>query len=613
MLFDDWSVVESNPRIAIADGHFDSWRIALASSEAGDFGRPIAMFSFALNQLVFGPDNVFALKVVNVVIHCVVGLVIFVLSRLVLAALFPSRKQSQIELAALISCLVWLLHPLHVSTVLYTVQRMAQLSTLFVLLGLVAYVRQRVQWARTGASLPEIMNTLSWLLLVTVLATLCKENGVLLPLLALVVEVAVFRGMWAGRENTRLRYLLIAVLAVPFIIAATWLFFPPDFVLAGYAGREFSLESRLLTQSRLLWHYLGWLSFPAPSHMGFHHDDILISRSFWEPMGTWISIGAWLLVLLGSVACQRRCPVLLFALLFFVVAHSLESGFFALEMVFEHRNYLPSVGICILLASLILIPSSSGISVDSRLLVLGPTMILLSLLVLRTTAWSDGITLSGTNVRNHPNSVRANYWYGHWLLRDAESQQVSHPEAEDLKGKIIEARSYLISAHNLKSNDMAVLYLLHYIDGRYFSAAPERPDWLGIMASSANNHILSSSDVNALVALVGCTVDKHCVSEDRKLGVIIDSARNSHPRSLPLLAAHYQLKSAEKQPLEQLESIAKRGLVIDPTDLFFTARSFELLHVKGDVAGMYRVLGAWISSDLTRRDLAMIKSKFGDN
>ena len=50
---------------------------------------------------------------------------------------------------ALASCL-WLLHALHVSTVLYTVQRMAQLSALFVFAGLLVYSYGRQRQRRSG-------------------------------------------------------------------------------------------------------------------------------------------------------------------------------------------------------------------------------------------------------------------------------------------------------------------------------------------------------------------------------------------------------------------------------------------------------------------------------
>jgi hypothetical protein len=49
-------------------------------------------------------------------------------------------------LASLLAA-IWLLHPLNASTVLYAVQRMAQLSALFVLAAVWAYLAARAQLA----------------------------------------------------------------------------------------------------------------------------------------------------------------------------------------------------------------------------------------------------------------------------------------------------------------------------------------------------------------------------------------------------------------------------------------------------------------------------------
>ena len=71
---------------------------------------------------------------------------------------------------------MWLFHPLHVSTVLYVVQRMAQLSSLFVVLGLFVYCRYRLRWAESGSSAGELVTAALWLLLITLAAVLAKEN-----------------------------------------------------------------------------------------------------------------------------------------------------------------------------------------------------------------------------------------------------------------------------------------------------------------------------------------------------------------------------------------------------------------------------------------------------
>ena len=130
----------------------------------------------------------------------------------------------------------------------------------------------------------------------------------------------------------------------------------PEAISAGYAGREFSLEERLLTQGRLLWRYLAWILLPNITDMGFQHDDIPISTGLFQPLTTLLSLIAWVVLLALSFVLRRRYPLLLLYVLFFLVGHSMESTILPLEMVYEHRNYLPSMPVCLLLASILILP-----------------------------------------------------------------------------------------------------------------------------------------------------------------------------------------------------------------------------------------------------------------
>ena len=132
----------------------------------------------------------------------------------------------------------------------------------------------------------------------------------------------------------------------------------PDILVGGYSGREFSLEERLLTQARLLWRYLGWICLPNINDMGFQHDDIPLSTGLFSPFTTVLALGAWLLVLVVAFLLRRRFPLLLLALLFFLVGQSMESSVIPLEMVYEHRNYLPDVLLCLALATVLVIPAT---------------------------------------------------------------------------------------------------------------------------------------------------------------------------------------------------------------------------------------------------------------
>lgn len=173
------------------------WHEIVFGNDSGLLHRPLSNLSFALNARIGGLVPL-PFKVVNVGIHILCGVSVFVLlQRLLRRDVLLGRHSAA---AAICVAAVWLLHPMHVSTVLYVVQRMAQLSALFTLLALIAFVYSRDALegglARQGA--------LGLLLLVpalTVFAVLSKENGALVPLLCLVIEVVYYRRAEIGRAH----------------------------------------------------------------------------------------------------------------------------------------------------------------------------------------------------------------------------------------------------------------------------------------------------------------------------------------------------------------------------------------------------------------------------
>ncbi len=297
---------------------------------------------------------------------------------------------------------IWLLHPAQVSTVLYTVQRMAQLSALFCFTAAALYVRGRLQ-LRDGQARGWRAVLLA-ILAGTPLALLSKENGALLPTLLLIIEVLWFRFRDLGSVHraTALRILLIgptlAILAfLVYLVSTSPLQLP---------NRSFNLPERLMTESRVLWFYLRLWFVPDPAAMGLFHDDYLLSKGLWQPWTTLVALLGWLLVFL--VACfgkfgSLRIP-LCFAVFWYVLGHLLESMVIPLELVFEHRNYLPIFGV--LFATVIVIDRLS-VSLPFKV---GTAVVLLALLSVllqeRVDQWSSPGEFLKVEAANHPYSPR---------------------------------------------------------------------------------------------------------------------------------------------------------------------------------------------------------------
>ena len=324
-----------------------SWLEAITAGGSGPTGRPVAITSFVLNWLTTGSD-VWFLKLTNVVLHLICGGLVFALSRLMLrrpvARFGPAAHWVALWVAA-----AWLLAPLLVSTVLYVVQRMAQLSAVFVLAGLLSYVigRNRIEAGiRAGWRWMFAAFAVCW-----PLATLSKENGALLPLLAFLIELAFFGFQGLGRR--RLKIMFAILISVPAALLLGRIGLDPAWLTADYAHREFTLSERVLSQSRALFDYAAnALLIPGGSALGIYHDDFQKSAGWWSPATTLPSVLGWLAVAALAWSTRgTRLGVVAFGLVFFLAAHAVESSVFPLELYFEHRNYLPSVGLFFAIAA----------------------------------------------------------------------------------------------------------------------------------------------------------------------------------------------------------------------------------------------------------------------
>jgi tetratricopeptide (TPR) repeat protein len=328
-----------------SSGAIDNWPAFwryITSGTADPVGRPLALLSFLIDARDWPADPASFLRT-NLLLHLLNGTLLFSLLRQLGRALNTADTRN--EAAALLAAGMWLVHPLFVSTTLYAVQREAILPTTFVLLGLLAYAHGRMRFASTEGS-----SGTAWLVsgicLGTLLAVLSKANGLLLPLLAGVVEVTVFRQgtylLATSHANKRLRRLLWLLLVLPSMLIFAYVAHF-GILLNADVGRPWTIAQRLLTEPRILLDYLNLLVVPRSVSTGLYNDSYMVSLGLWQPLST---VPALLLVSgLGILGfrIRRIAPSLSAALLFFLAGHLLESTIIPLELYFEHRNYLPAL------------------------------------------------------------------------------------------------------------------------------------------------------------------------------------------------------------------------------------------------------------------------------
>lgn len=337
-IFDDYATLSRLGKYGQIDS-LDQVVLFVAGDFTGTAGRPLSLLSFLLNGTAW-PTEPWPFKITNLALHLCIGGLLYVFMRQLLRYCNVSARQA--GWGAVFATGVWLLNPFNISTVLYVVQRMAMLSALFMLVGLIAYLHGRsrmVSDARTGYAWMTAA-----LVVFTPLAVFSKENGALLPVLILVLEYSLLRFGPAARAG------ICTVPSRVWTLVFLWL---PSLMLlfvllyigtpASYASREFTLYERLLTESRVLFDYLWHWFNPFAVPTGVLADGYVISKGWLEPWSTLPAVAGILGLIAWSVWQRRKYPLVAAVILFFFAGHLMESSVLALEVYFEHRNYLPGM------------------------------------------------------------------------------------------------------------------------------------------------------------------------------------------------------------------------------------------------------------------------------
>ncbi|MDU9048190.1 MAG: tetratricopeptide repeat protein [Candidatus Electrothrix sp. Rat3] len=389
----------------------------------GKLYRPVANFTFALNWF-FGQSSPVSYHLVDIFIHSLTAIMLY-LSCVQLLNTPALRKKNRSQLhkhnIALLAAALWLAAPIHTSAVTYIVQRMAQLATLFSISTLFFYLRLRLSNNR----LYQII-FFTCCLCCALLALGSKENTILLfPSLALIEGVFFFQFakiQQFAQQKTKLFFLLFLLLS------AGILFFSWDFIIAqanSYGHRNFTFQERMLTEPRILLFYLSQIFFPTASRLSIVHD-ITLSTSLFTPWQTLPAIICCIgLIFLAIIQVHRR-PLLSFAILYYFLNHLVESTIIPLELIFEHRNLLPSLFLFLPLATFvvdIIDTKKKGVAVIAMLVC---TVFLVQsglATVKRNKAWKNAGTLSKDAVQKAPRDARARINLAGWYAQQKKYQK----------------------------------------------------------------------------------------------------------------------------------------------------------------------------------------------
>jgi len=420
--FDDLPNILAVGNVRLETLSIESLNAAVGSGGSGPTGRPVAQLSFALNHYFNGLDP-FVFKLTNLAIHLANGVLIFILALRLFASLGGSAVARRASIAAGVLATAWLLHPIQLLPVLHVVQRMTSLSAFFLLMAFLCHI----WWREVGASRSVGWLFLGWVVLWP-LSFLSKETGLLFPFFALAWELIVRRAFCGGLDRFARIFAVLAGVALALVVG--YLLSPlGNWLWAGYGLRSFSLAERLLTEGRVLWFYLGLILFPRLDAFGLFHDDFTLSTGIFTP---WTALPA-LAGLVGlawlSWWTRKRLPLVSFGIAWFLVGHALESTFLPLELVHEHRNYLPLFGILLAVVSVLVRTlekagpgKTFGIALMATILVYFPFVT-----ALRADQFGDEVRRSQIEAQHHRASARAQHEAGRVLAGLEDSDSASSP------------------------------------------------------------------------------------------------------------------------------------------------------------------------------------------
>lgn len=395
--FDDYDNIVNNKSIQDLND-FDSWWNFSPN-------RRVSMFTFVVNYH-FSQEDVFTYHLVNFIIHLLTSALIFffVLKLFETPVLKDYKTLKEIKLLAFFTAVIFAVHPLGTQSVTYIIQRQNALATMFYIAAILVYLKLRIN------SFNSIRKGfLAFVLIVfSFLAFFSKENAYTLPIMLLSVEFFLFR---SGKIFSNLKKRNVLFLGAGLILIAGFVIYwfsfsvfkplPPNQAMGN--AEVITSYNYFLTQLSVIPKYLQMIVVPVNQNID---HDIALKTSFAD-IGVLAGLSMVLALLFLVYYFYKRNRLLSFGIIWFFIAISIEASIIPIQDVFfEHRTYLPSIGIIL---AVLLILSNYLFDKHQKLLI----GVLLSIVLLssymtfnRNKVWQDEISLWTDAVAKSPNKPR---------------------------------------------------------------------------------------------------------------------------------------------------------------------------------------------------------------
>ncbi len=373
-VFDDYPFILQNDKIQLSEMTIE--KFIEATIHAFPPHRNLPKLTFALNYF-FSQDNVFGYHLVNIFIHFLIGIILFSFFQNTLRLADSQTYRFPLNLfISFFATLLFLVHPVATQSVTYICQRMCSMAALFYMLSMLLYVKARMFQCpeRHLGALPYIQTEtfpcehkpydcemknkrmaaffFAGSILSGLAAVASKENAGILPIFILLYELYFLQEVRVNWRSKKIIVMSISLLLF-FMIVLTYLGNSPvNQILQGYARRDFTLGQRVMTEWRVVVYYLSLLLFAMPGRLNLDHDYPL-SYFLMAPMTTLFSVMALAGLAALVLKLGRKDRLASFCILWFLGNLIIESSIIGIEIIYEHRSYLPFMMIYLLFVVLI--------------------------------------------------------------------------------------------------------------------------------------------------------------------------------------------------------------------------------------------------------------------
>jgi Tfp pilus assembly protein PilF len=421
-VFDDGPSITRNPTIKSMENFF-------VNSTGYDKypTRFIGYLTFALNYAL-GASDPFGYHIVNLTVHIVNSLLVYFFVLITFCTPFMKKSSSEAtaRVVSLISGMFFLVHPVQTEAVTFVVQRLTSLTTTFFLLSGFYYVKTRLLLNdRQNHPKNKYLLYYSFSFLFCVLAMKTKEISFTLPVVLIIYEGFFFDGPYRSRAFFLLPF-LFTLLIIPLSlidVRAPFGKVVSDISAATRVQTDISRWDYFLTQLSVFVTYIRLLLFPIhqnldydyPIYRSLFHPRVLLCASFFLFL---FGISLWL-YLRSRRTASAMLRVSSFGIIWFFVTLSIESSLVPIvDVIFEHRIYLPSIGVFISFAVATSVISRKW----NRNVWIGTLVLIMTIFSVatykRNMIWRDDLLLWSDNVKKSPAKARPHYNLGNsYLIR----------------------------------------------------------------------------------------------------------------------------------------------------------------------------------------------------